>query len=715
MSANKEKIITPVLCYTDTGGTFTDTFIVDEEGNYYHDKAPTTPKNLEEGYFASIEATAKQMNLGIKEFFSKLSILGYGATTGINTVLTRTGSKVGMITTKGFEYLLLMGRGKETWVGHPTAETIKPRTHRPVNPLVPISLICGATERISARGEIKIPLYEHEVIEAVNKLIKENVEAIVISFLFSWQNPVHELRAREIALDICRKKGVETPFFLSFEINPVRRELSRTNSTVIEAYTTSKCRRVFSDIEKQIKGYGFKGNLQIMQSTGGLATSRTVKIVETLMSGPVGGLIGGKFIGDLYGFDNIVTTDVGGTSFDVGLVASGLIGVDREPVCGNMLLGVPSARVISIGAGGGTIVKIDPITNRIEVGPESAGADPGPICYDHGGESPAITDVDVVLGYIDPDYFLGGRIKLNKDKAFKLFQEKISDPLNLDVYEAAFGVKDIIDIRMKSAVTGLIAARGYEISDYYCLAFGGAGPTHASGYTEDINFKGILMFPYSPVFSAFGAASADYEHHYTRALNLICPQFAKEETKKELGQRINKVWEELEKNAYVEMEKEGFSSEKVGFKHLAMVRYGRQLDDLIVVSPVPRINEAQDWDMLIGAFEKMYDEIFTRAAKYPTAGYEVFELGLIATVPKLKPKLRRYKLTSEKPSSDALKSKRNCFFREGFCEADVYGLDLLKPGNIANGPAIIESSTTTIVVPPNKKAHIDEYFTIWLR
>jgi acetone carboxylase beta subunit len=337
------------------------------------------------------------------------------------------------------------------------------------------------------------------------------------------------------------------------------------------------------------------------------------------------------------------------------------------------------------------------------------------VSYRLGGGYITTTDCDVILGYIDPDYFLGGRIKLDREAAAACMEETIAGPTGLSVEAAARGIKEIIDVRMRDAATGMIMAKGFDVSDYYCLAFGGAGATHAAGYTEGVKFKGVMVFPYSAVFSAFGASSANYEHHYNHALTEIVPPDAQEAHKLAVGRNINTAWERLENRAHEELKREGFSTDQIRFEHLVMVRYGRQLEDLIVTSPVERIGTPGDWDAVVQAFERMYEEVYTAAGKYPAAGYEVFEVGLIASVEKIKPVLKKYPLQAADPAKAALKTKRPCYFREGWVDTPVYDYTRLQAGNFLTGPAMIENETTVVVVPPRNDCYVDEYLTAWLK
>jgi len=703
------------LCYVDVGGTFTDSFIVAEDGSFVAAKAPSTPGDIKEGFFDSIEVATRELGLKMDELFSQLRILGYGATIVINALLTGSGIQPGLIITKGFKDIFLMERGKQAWTELGRIERMHAVTHRHLKPLVPKRFIREVTERIDCLGKELIPLYEHEARRAAKELLDKGVEAIVIGFLWSFLNDSHERRVGDIAKEIIKEQGKEMPVYLSVDVNPVMKELPRMNATVIEASTAPILMDALEQVENELTNFGFKGTLQIMQSSGGLVPLKYTKAVDTLESGPVGGLVGGRFIGELYGFDSIITTDVGGTSFDVGLITGGMINVSREPICARRILRLPMAEVTSMGAGGGTIARIDPLTGRLEVGPESAGAVPGPVCYAMGGTQPTVTDADLILGYINPDYFIGGKLKLNKKKAEEAIRKEITDPLGLDVIEAAGGIKEIIDTRMRDTLEGLITARGFELSDYVLLAFGGAGPTHVAGYTKGLPLKATVMFPYSSVFSAFGASSADFEHHYTHATNLVIPPSPSGEVKLSVGKRINEVWKDLEVGAFKQMEEEGFSKEKVKLRHLAMMRYGRQLNDLIVTSPVPRINTPQDWDKLIEAFERLYERIYTTSAKFPEAGFDIVEIGLVSSVEKIKPRLRKRELTSEAPPEASMKGSREAYFDGEMVPTDIYEMDELKPGNIISGPAVIEHPTTTYVIPPGRLMEIDEYSTLWLK
>ena len=701
----------PILCYTDVGGTFTDSFVVDDRGDFVVGKAPSTPTDIAQGFFASPDDARSQLGIDREPFYSSLEVIGYGATTVLNAVLTRRGGRPGLLITRGFEDLLLMERGKQSWIQLGRSDRIHPVTHRHQQPLIPRSRVRGISQRHDSLGRELIPLYEHDVRSAVRELLADDIDSLVVVFLWSFLDDSHERRVRAIAEEEMEAAGRHVPVFLSSDISPTIRELPRANAATIEAFAGPSTLRALRDIEDRLHGYGFTGDLQVMQSAGGLAPAGHVRAIDTAKSGPVGGLIGSRQIGELYGFRNLISTDVGGTSFDVGLINDGFVGVNREPTLGGLLLSIPMMEVHSIGAGGGTIARIDSLSGRLAVGPESAGAVPGPVCYGLGGTEPTVTDADLVLGYLAADNFLGGRLKVDAEAARDAIRLRIAEPLGLSVEDAAEGIRRIVDARMREAVIGLVALRGYSLEDYVLLGFGGAGATHVAGYTDGLGVQAVLVFPYSAAFSAFGAASSDYEHHYHRAINVVIPPDTDLAGLGERGRRISDTWERLEEQAFEQMAREGFSREVISLEHLAMVRYGRQLNDLIVRSPVSRIEGAADLTTLLGAFEDQYSRVYAKGARSPRSGYEIYEVGLVAKAPKIKPRLERHELGGEDASA-AISAIRPAYFNGHWRDTPRYTWPALRPGNRVDGPAVVDNPTTTLVVPPGRSIRVDEYLTV---
>jgi acetone carboxylase beta subunit len=700
------------ICYVDTGGTFTDAFIMDNQGSFVIAKAPTTPDNVALGFYEALERGAIALGLSLGELLGQLETLGFGSTVCVNTLLTRTGRKSGMIITKGFEDLLEMQRGLGTWIHLDSLGRIHPQAHEYGEPLIERSLVKGVTERIDNLGQVLIPVYKDEVRRAAKELLDEGVEAIVILSLWGFLNNTNEKKMAAITREVV---GDKVEVIEASEISPSAGEFARACTAAIEAYTAPKLRNSLRTVYRELKKKGYGKDLLIMQSMGGVSTAEWVLAVNTIQSGPVGGLIGGKYIGDRYGYSNIVTCDVGGTSFDVGLIVGGKFRIFEEPSVQQMLVSHPIAEIVSIGAGGGTIAGIDPISGSFIVGPQSAGAFPGPASYDLGGENPTVTDADVALGYIDPDYFLGGKIRLNKQKAMEAIKKHVADPLGLDVFQAAGGIKALIDTQMRLAIRKNVIAKGYNAREFVLMAIGGAGPTHVAGFTEGLPFKEILVFPYSSVFCAFGATCSDIAFTHVRSIYVVIPPGSDNERKMAAGEMINRGWEDLEKPAYEILEKQGVQKSEINISRTAAMKYGKQLHEINIISPVDRIRTPKDLDALIAVFEQDYEKMYTYAARYPGAGVEVFNVGVTTWVSKVKPKLRKYELGSPKPPKTSLKGKREAYFVNRMTPTNVYEMDELGAGNVVPGPAIIESPTTTLVVPPNARAEIDEYKTFKLK
>lgn len=708
----------PLIITSDAGGTMTDLFLIDPEGEFSVGKASTTPHDESIGYWESLEDAFSYWGIDLerqgREILPHAEIAIYTGTSMLNAILTRTGRRVGLLITKGLEDSFVLERGFQKVAGYSYADRFHTVTHLDNPPLIPKRHIRGVTERIDLFGTVAIPLYEHEVRRGVAELLEEGVEAIAILFLFSHVNPEHEQAAARIAREVMAEAGREVSLYLSSEISPIIRELARLNSVVLQAYAAEPVRAPLLKIEGKMQSHGFRYPLQTLLSYGGLANIRHRRLYESIVSGPVGGILGAKYIADTLGLRNLVTTDLGGTSFDIGVIREGMIPVVREPEFARFLLNLPMVVVNSVAAGTGLYLRIDPLTHRILLGPDGTGAYPGPVCYDQGNETPTLMDADLLLGIINPDYYLGGKLKLNPEKAHRLFQEKIADPLGLDLYEAAEGVVRLADLYMGGEIQALLLSRGYSPAEYHLISFGGAGPMHMAGYSQGMGLQGIFTLPFAAAFSAFGCASVDYTHRLHRSILAALPPGADDGAKEEVGALVNRSWEALEEEALMSMREEGFKEQEVSFTRIAFVRYGGQLDDVEVISPTPRIQGAREMDRLLALFEELYTKIYTSGARYPEGGYQILEVGLLASAPKIKPRLKPAPVGDGKPDGAALKGKRRVYWGGRWQEAPIYEMDLLKANNRIEGTAVIEAPTTTLFVPPGKQIRADEWGFLWL-
>jgi N-methylhydantoinase A len=704
---------------SDAGGTMTDMIVVDTDGNFSIGKAATTPENQSLGFWESLTDAFEYWDIDFKKqagnILPGVEALVYCGTSMMNVILTGTGQKVGVITQRGDEDIFLHERSAQTYAGYAYQDVLHHVTHAHNRPLVPRRLVKGVTGRIDAFASEAIPLYEHEVVKAIEELLDKEVDAIAVCLWYSYLNPMHELRVSEIAHEIMGKRGREVPVYLSHQIAPIQREQGRLNALVTHACAAEPGREQLFKIEHKLQDNGYRYPLQIVLSHGGLANIRYPRMHEACFSGPIGGLLGCRYLGQERGIGNWVCSDMGGTSFDVGLIMSGEPVMLREVVINRRIFNIPTLLMDSIGAGTGMYVTIDPITRRITVGPESAGADPGPVSYDMGNEVPTVMDCVLIMGILNPDNYLGGKLKLNKEKALKAIKEKCADVLGVDPYYLAEGVYKLINSTMKEHIRAVLYARGFSPADYHLLSYGGAGPMHLAGYTEGLPFKGVATMPYAAAFSSFGAAAVDISHRYQKSVTVIIPYGADDSWKLMMGQgMLNPGWEELERLAQADFAAEGLPWEQAEIQQIAYVRYGNQMSDLEVPSPVTRINSAEDMDKLIVAFEDLYERVYAGVAKHPRAGYQIFELGLTATIPKVKPKLVKRLLEGKDTQKEAIKEERDVYYDGKWYRATIYDMDLIRPGNEVEGIAVVEAPATTFFIPPGRRTRMDEWSILWL-
>lgn len=704
----------PIVIGIDAGGTMTDTILVDPQGRFTIGKAATTPQDESQGFIASSQDAADAWGLTLDELFPGLDVVLYSGTGMLNTLLSRTGRRLGLITTKGLEDMILMGRGLQAWSDYSYSDRLHAVTHAHPEPLVPRRRTHGVTERTDQFGDVVIPLYEHEAVAAARALIRDKVDAICIMTVFSHVNPAHEKRIAEICRDEVAKAGADIMVYTSHEVRPVIREQSRLNSMLIEAYATSRGRKQLSGIEAASKKYGFKYGVQTLLSFGGLTSIHHPRLHETMISGPIGGILGAAYIGKLIGNDSLVCSDMGGTSFDMGVITRGQTRIENEPIMDRFKLNVPTLHLDTIGAGAGMIIKVDPLTAKVSLGPESAGSDPGPICFGRGGTEPTIADCDAILGRLNPHYFLGGKVVLDVERARRAFKEKCSDVLGVDINEAAEGMIDMLEQDANAALRRVVSGQGIHPSEYTLLSYGGSGPLHLAGCSRGIGFKDILTFQFAAGFSAFGCTTADYMRRHSVSTQFDIPANATADVLTDFAGRVAAVFADLERAAVDEMLADGHARDKITTAPFLMMRYTGQLEDVEVHSPVNSPRTAEDMRRILAEFESVYAKINHRVSRYGAAGFSIMELGITAVADKVKPVLERRPLGRSDPS-DAHKGTRNAYIGGRWHQANLYEMDHLRPGHEVKGPAIIEHPATTLVVHPQDSVFVDEWTLLHYR
>ena len=688
----------------DTGGTFTDIVVLHPDGTVTINKSPTTPKNFAQGVLDAVAVAAASLGLEVRDFLARTAMFKHGTTVATNALINRRGAKVGLLATKGFEDTIYVMRAigrvdglDEMEIKHVTNVT-KPQ------PLVPRQMIEGVYERIDYRGEVVVPLDESGVRAALRNLVETHrVEALAVSLLFSWMNPAHERRIAAIAAELYPDLAVTC----SHAIAPQMGEYARSNTAIANSFLWGTIDRYVSGLNAQLRGLGLPDDVMVMQANGGIVRPAQMTGVGTLQSGPAGGMIATAFVAEALGHPNVITADMGGTSFDVGLLTDHHFSLAREPIAERFRLLQPMINVESIGAGGGTIARIDPLTGRLLVGPDSAGADPGPICYGMGGTQVTVTDANVVLGYIDPDYFLGGRRKLDKRAAEDAIERLIAKPLKLSVVEAAAGIYDVINSKMSDLIRRQVVRAGHVPEEYVIYAFGGAGPVHAAAYGAELGIHRVYIFPMSPMFSAFGVATADVMHTKMLTRHIRAPIDV---------DALSAEIKSIEAGLGEAMRLEGFSSDRVTYRRTLHMRYARQVNEVEVqISSGPL--QQSDRPKIEAAFNTRYEEMYGAGAGHAEAGIEIIAIAVDAIGATVKPKLRKFDRVGP-DSAPARKGARRAWFTgpdAGYRDAVIYDYTKLQAGNQIAGPAIIETPFTTVVVPASNQAEVDEYLNIVLR
>lgn len=669
---------------SDIGGTFTDLVYLDETtGEVGVAKASTTPANFAEG----VIETLRKARLPVAD----TSFFVHGSTIIINALTERKGAKTALITTKGFRDVLEIGRANRPDIYN--MYYTKPR------PFVPRYLRFEVAERVNYKGEELQPLNQEDVRRAVERCRAEGVEAIAVCFLHSYANPSHEMECGEIINEL----APDIPVTLSHQVTKEWREYERTNTAVLNSYVLPIASRYLDRLEKDLAGMGMRKVYHVMQSNGGIATFERGKQapINLVESGPVAGVIGAAVIGELIGERNVISLDIGGTTAKTSLVENGTPKITteykieyRRNFAGYPIL-APTVDIVEIGAGGGSIAWIDK-AGALRVGPVSAGADPGPACYGWGGTEPTVTDANVVAGRINPDYFLGGEIPLDVERARTALQP-IADAFHISVEQAAMGIIRLADANMVNALKLVSVRRGYDPRDFVLVAFGGGGAMHAAALMRELRVKKVIIPVQPAVFSAWGMLMTDLRQDYIRTLITRTDQ-VKPET-------LNAIFAEMEAQAAEDLAAQHVSPDNMVFQRFADMRYLGQEHTVKVPLPGGTITE-ESMPEINERFHQLHEHTYTFRLESPVelVNYHLTALGRVKK-PALKP------LDSQGNSVEAArKGERRVNFDElGFHQAAIYERDLLPVGVTLPGPLVIEEPASTTVVFPDQQVTKDIY------
>ena len=670
----------------DVGGTFTDFLVVDEAGNAGVYKTSTTPEDPSIGFFRGLEKAASQRGLQLDAFLQQVETIVHGTTITTNATLTGDGANSGFITTKGFRDVLNMRRG------------LKERQfekYAPPPALIPRRHIQVAEERINVLGEILTPLNEADVRAAARYFRRENIEAVAVSFLWSFRNPAHEMKVKEIL----EKELPGIYVSLSTEILPQIRLYERNSTTALNAYVGPVLTRYISRLLSELETRNFAGNLLIMQSNGGVMSPQVAQrfASNTLLSGPAGAPMAGLFYGNTHGFDNVITVDMGGTSFDVALVKDAEPVVTTEGMIGEHRIASPILDIHTIGAGGGSIAWTDK-GGLLAVGPKSAGAVPGPACYGRGGTLPTVTDAQYVLGYLDPAWFEEGELEFDAEAARTAIDQHIARPLSMDLVTAADGIYQLVNNNMAAALGVVSVERGYDPREFVLVVAGGAGPIHAAAIARELDIPLILIPRESSVFCAAGMLISDLKHDYVRT-------YATDIDQVDTG-AVSALFKDMAATARATLTSESVPADRIDIKYSADLRYIGQFNEVeVALADGTQLTDKSVED-LSAAFHLKHDSLY--GYSMPDAGVELINLRITARGKTEKPAQERHEKGAVDPDH-ALLGARDAWFAGDFVDTPVYEGLKLANGNRVSGPAIIVQPTTTIIVPPDFELLCDEY------
>lgn len=699
----------------DIGGTFTDCFVA-WDGRHVEGKALTTHHNLALGFNESLADACAQLGLEAPGVLSQVDSVRYATTLGTNALIERKGPRVGLLVTAGFKHTVPLSRARGYGEGLPENEQMDiPNARRPP-PIVPIPMIREVRERIDYLGKVFWRLDEEDVRVRIRELVDQGAQALVVMFTNSVVNAAHELRVREIFLEEYPAHLLGAiPMVLSHQVAGRKGEYARGTSAIIDAFLHQTMYHGLGTLELNLRSQGYARPMLVNHNSGGMAQLNSTDALQTVHSGPVSGIAASEHLAAHAALGNVVATDMGGTSFDIGIVVQGGVKYyDFNPVIDRWLVSVPMVHLVTLGAGGGSIARYERMYRTVEIGPQSAGSDPGPACYDRGGLRPTVTDADLLLGYLDPANYANGRIRLNPKRARQAFEEHLCDDLDLSVIEAAKLVKRQVDANMANGIATELRTRGYEPAEFTILAYGGNGPLHACGIANSLGAQRILAPPYSSTFSACGAGNVNqmHIHELSTWTVLFDPNARCFFTDYDA---FNRNVEELERRGREDLLRQSMDPEAIRYRLELDMRYGNQRVQTAVVSDRSRLHSQGEVLALIDQFHRRYGERFGEGSQSPEAGVRINTIRVCSYVEQPKVQFEPLQVASNPLPPPAPRGHRDCHFvgHDGPLRTPCYGDEALAEGTRIEGPAIVTTRATTYLVEPGWAFHAAAQCGVW--
>ena len=699
----------------DIGGTFTDCFFVWDD-TYVEAKALTTHHNLALGFNEALDLACERAGLDRETALSGVDSVRYATTLGTNALIERKGPKVGAIVTHGFEDTIPLSRGRGYGEGLDySMQQNMPAAERP-EPLVPRALIRSVKERINSAGQVVASLRAEDVRNVVRELMDAGAEAIVVSLTNATENPIHELEIQEIILEEYPSHELgAVPLLLGHQVSGRKGEYVRATSTIVDAFLHEIMFHALSQLSNNLRDSGYTKPMLVNHNSGGMAQMNSTDALQTIHSGPIAGVGAAEHLSNSTNIGSVISTDMGGTSFDIGLVPEGGVKhYDFMPTIDRWLVSVPMVHLDTLGAGGGSIASYDRIHQSVKLGPESAGSNPGPACYDRGGLRPTVTDADLLLGYLDPDNYANGYIKLNPRRSTFAIEETLCDEMDMDVLEIAKIIKDSVDEQMAIGIGKELRVRGYLPEDFTMLAYGGNGPLHACGIARHAGITRVLVPPFSSVFSACGAGNMQQLHFHERGTHITMYNATTRKLYDDYD-AFNAIVEELEAKGREDLRRQGFEADDVNYRLELDMRYGNQLLTQAVTLDINRMNGVGDVLQMIKTFGDVYSHRFGSNCAAPEAGIRVNTVRVASYVDGDTVNFESLTNGGERHVPESAGERTVHFVKEEKpVTTPLYDQSALSADAVIPGPAIVTTENTTFLVEPGWRLEPTEQGAVWL-